>query len=475
MQSKRNLKSMLMIGFGSVCLVILLNGIYGFSSGTQNLHSLSQVAEKGLPRNQQIKKIVRGIHLYKIAVLKNNGIYEAIAKSVDLENEERTALNTVETAFEKLNDLPLSDKAIKEIAHVERLYNEWKPLMEAYKNIDSLDSTAVSELVMEEHTKARKLSESFEKLEARMDSIVIDNTEKVYSSMLVAMAGRNTALAIPIILSVLIGVFIYKDIKKRMRFELDQLKNGNDQNLSATHQISSSSHTLAGSANQQAAAVEQASATIEEISSMALSSVENAANSVKSIEEKVKEETHLMNNRMQNMSSLLSETVNKSKETTKIISSIDELAFQTNLLALNAAVEAARAGDAGSGFAVVAEEVRNLAGRSAQAAKTTADLIEMSNLNIEKMHVIGADVGNSIAAYNKLFNEALGTLKEVKSSAEYQVEGVSQLKTAVSEIEKSTQSNAASAQELASTTEQLNAQAQEFQIVVESLATYSRV
>jgi methyl-accepting chemotaxis protein len=144
-----------------------------------------------------------------------------------------------------------------------------------------------------------------------------------------------------------------------------------------------------------------------------------------------------------------------SDKISKIIKVIEEIAFQTNLLALNAAVEAARAGEHGKGFAVVADEVRNLAQRAASAAKETGDLIDQTVQRVNR----GVEM-------NKKTGESFGLIGD---SAAKVAQGVDQVNTAVSQMDKVTQQTAASAEESASAAEELSAQAESVKGIVNEL------
>ncbi|MDV7395183.1 methyl-accepting chemotaxis protein, partial [Arthrospira platensis SPKY1] len=130
---------------------------------------------------------------------------------------------------------------------------------------------------------------------------------------------------------------------------------------------------MASGASQQAASIEETSASMNEVSALAQSSSSDAERANELMKKDVVANLDTINAQMALMSSQIDRSVQMSVDTAKIVKTIDEIAFQTNLLALNAAVEAARAGSAGAGFAVVAEEVRNLAIRSAEAARLTAE------------------------------------------------------------------------------------------------------
>ena len=148
-----------------------------------------------------------------------------------------------------------------------------------------------------------------------------------------------------------------------------------------------------------------------------------------------------------------------SDDISKIIKTIDEIAFQTNILALNAAVEAARAGEAGMGFAVVAEEVRNLAQRSAQSAKETAGKIEDSVKKSEHGVQICGKVAQSLSAIVGKARQVDTLVAEIAQASKEKTQGIEQVHTAVSQMDKVTQSNAAGAEESAAAAEELSAQA----------------
>jgi methyl-accepting chemotaxis protein len=174
---------------------------------------------------------------------------------------------------------------------------------------------------------------------------------------------------------------------------------------------------------------------------------------------------------MVHLTSSMDEISKASEETSKIIKTIDEIAFQTNLLALNAAVEAARAGEAGAGFAVVADEVRNLAMRAAEAAKNTANLIEGTVKKIKE----GSEV---VQKTNTEFSEVqtssakMGELVgEISAASGEQAQGIEQIRKAVTEMENVVQRNAGNAEESASASEEMSAQAGQMKQFVAELVT----
>ncbi len=221
-------------------------------------------------------------------------------------------------------------------------------------------------------------------------------------------------------------------------------------NLSETISASmASAHALAEGASEQASSIEETSASLEEMAAMTKQNAENAGQTNILMQESIKG-IDKANSSMGILTESMQEITAASEETSKIIKTIDEIAFQTNLLALNAAVEAARAGEAGAGFAVVADEVRNLAMRAAEAAKNTASLIEGTVTKVK--------TGSSLVSEtNEMFSSvAQGVVKggelvaEINVASTEQSQGIGQINTAVAEIDKVTQQNAAQAEEMAS-------------------------
>ena len=265
--------------------------------------------------------------------------------------------------------------------------------------------------------------------------------------------GLGLALALGIGLSFVIT----RGIGTVLRRVSASLGDGSQQVASAASQVSSSSQTLAEGASEQAASIEETSSSLEEMSSMTKRNAENAQKA-NDLAKQARSAADKGTADMQTMNAAMEAIKVSSDDIAKIIKTIDEIAFQTNILALNAAVEAARAGEAGMGFAVVADEVRNLAQRSAQAAKETADKIEgaigKTAQGVEISSKVTAAL-NDIVAQIRQVDELIA---EVAGASKEQTQGISQINTAVGQMDKVTQGNAASAEECAAAAEELNLQ-----------------
>jgi methyl-accepting chemotaxis protein len=234
------------------------------------------------------------------------------------------------------------------------------------------------------------------------------------------------------------------------------------------NQLSAASQNLAEGATEQAASLEEISASLTELSSRTDGNAQNARQS-KELTDKTQAHAAKGGQVMAEMVTVIDGIKDSSDRTAKIVKSIDELAFQTNLLALNAAVEAARAGESGSGFAVVAEEVRNLAQRSATAAQETARLIQESQDKANLGVNVAKDLGKVLADITEGVRTLSGLVAEVATASAEQAEGMSQVSGAVAQIDSVTQRTAAHAEESASAGAELRRQASEVSTIIRGL------
>jgi methyl-accepting chemotaxis protein len=268
---------------------------------------------------------------------------------------------------------------------------------------------------------------------------------------------------------IVLALLITRSITRPINRITTGLSDGADQVASASGQVSSSAQQLAEGASEQAASIEETSSSLEEIASMTRHNAQNAAQA-NSLMKEANQVVARSNTSMAELSASMQEISRASVETSKIIKTIDEIAFQTNLLALNAAVEAARAGEAGAGFAVVADEVRNLAMRAADAAKNTATLIEGTVKKVK-------DGVELVTRTNHDFSEVVTSASrvgdlvgEIAAASTEQSQGIEQINKAVAEMDKVVQQNAANAEESAAASEEMNAQAEQMKGFVKELA-----
>jgi methyl-accepting chemotaxis protein len=280
------------------------------------------------------------------------------------------------------------------------------------------------------------------------------------------LIGLIAAIGIAAIIAV--ALLITRSITKPINRIISGLAESAELVASASGQVSAAGQSLAEGASEQAASLEETSSSLEQMGSMSNRNAENAGQADSHMKESQQVVTQA-NDAMEQLTTSMEEISSASDETSKIIKTIDEIAFQTNLLALNAAVEAARAGEAGAGFAVVADEVRNLAMRAAEAAKNTANLIEGTG---KKVHDGTGLVARAAEAFSKVSvsSAKVGELvAEIASASQEQAQSINEVTKAVAEMDKVTQLNAANAEESASAAEEMNAQAGEMKGFVDAL------
>jgi methyl-accepting chemotaxis protein len=313
-----------------------------------------------------------------------------------------------------------------------------------------------------------------------------ENTSTVLNMSIIMMLVSGTAIAYVIV----------RSLNRVLTSVADTLGEGANQIVAASGQLASASQSLARGANEQAASLQETSSALEEIGSMTKRNSESAqaaqalSGETRDAAETGAKRTEEMQVAMKSIMQASTEMAvaihgitNSSNSISKVISTIDEIAFQTNILALNAAVEAARAGEAGAGFAVVAEEVRSLARRSAEAAKETANMIEaavkQSQVGVEVNGRVTARIAEVVQKANGLreslthivakAREVDRVVGQITEASKEQNSGLEQINGAINLMNQVTQANAAGSEQTASASEELTAQSIELRAGVDVL------
>ena len=467
---KAKLSTRIVLGYALVLiLVVILVSISLFS-----MRIFQSQLNKVMDNSETIRLV--GIIKQSALVVSGNTRGELVFAG-DRETLERLKNETAE-ARSKL------DQAMKSLENLMLTPTE-KALLESYNGIRSQSKSVnnqVAELIA-----SGKTAEAEDLLDAQADPLMRESLNKLEELIKVADENNDvesrattktfaTAFQVLIVLAVvgiLLGFagtsFITQSIARPMNSMATRIGESAGQVAAASHQLSASASQLSQGSAEQAAAIEETSSTLQESASMMAQNSTNTKQAA-DLSEKAKESANKGSAEMKQMMESIQEIKKSSDQIAKIIKVIDDIAFQTNILALNAAIEAARAGEAGMGFAVVAEEVRNLAGRSAQAAKDTTAIIE-ANIQLSGNGVAVAgkvqDSLNEITLQSKKVSELMG---EIAAASQEQVQGIEQVNISMSQVESVTQQNAANAEESASAAEALNAQAESMKQIVRELS-----
>ena len=256
------------------------------------------------------------------------------------------------------------------------------------------------------------------------------------------------------------------DILDDLNVTMGEIQNSSHMVNSSAMQVSGSAQSLSQGATEQASSIEELSATMNDIS-VKIKETAEMSQHASGLSKETGSAVGTSNQKMNEMSRAMQDITEKSQEISKIIKTIDDIAFQTNILSLNAAIEAARAGAAGKGFAVVADEVGNLAQKSAKAAQNTSSLIEETIEAVNKGARITEETAESLSVVSQKTEKINGIITSISSASEEEAEGIKQLTTGLDQISSVVQSNTATAEESAAASQELSGQADRLNALLE--------
>jgi methyl-accepting chemotaxis protein len=448
--------------FMLVALIIAVGGGIGWWGVSSTFRDLKEISDVHVPGIKALG-IINEAHTSLQKIEKNLLIPEVYGNGAEKERQ----IKLVETYSARADKAWKIYEPLPRTSDEAALWNSLKPAWEAWKK----DNGQVIELAKAgRHDEAVALStgrarESFYASQKLLDDLIEANDKAsratqqsaetmgtMYKTLTLVGSIAGTLLA------VFLGFFLSAYITRPINRAVAGISEGADQVAAASGQVSAASESLAEGASEQASSLEETSSSLEEMSSMTRQNADNAGQA-KSMMGQARQVLDTVDRNMGNMARAIDEITHTSEETGKIIKTIDEIAFQTNLLALNAAVEAARAGEAGAGFAVVANEVRNLAMRAAEAAKNTSTLIENTITAVKGGNELTQLTRQSFQENMEIVAKIGNLVDEIAVASQEQAQGIEQINKAVAEMDRVTQSTAASAEESASASEQMTAQA----------------
>ncbi len=297
----------------------------------------------------------------------------------------------------------------------------------------------------------------------------IQRTMDIRANYLMLMVGG--VVVVGLILTIFWGWYFQWTFTAELSAICTSLHETTDVVESSAHQLAGASTSLADGATQQASSLEETSASMAEMSRIAKRNAETAHQVNDLMIQQAVPNFAQIDKRMKAMEKAVGGASQATHDTEKIIKTIDEIAFQTNILALNAAVEAARAGESGAGFAVVANEVRALAQRSAQAARDTQGLIQHAHVKTKDTMAIYAEVNKLVIENGTITNRVTTLISKVDTASREQEQGIVQIGAAIAQVDQVTQANITNAAEMSNASGELDTESASLRVNLAGLQT----
>ena len=421
-----------------------------------------KTSEMAKANNAMVKINEWAKNLYKLRA--STFKYQGMGHETDLSNAASFKSN-MDTLIEEVVEYAQSEQELENLELAKQAVVEYQTALDEWV---SVDKGIKNELLPMLKNTGEKAIAAAKELSNNVAAMTIEQADQSKSLASFSKKIVIISLFVGSIIGMILAVLITRSIVKPISRIISDLTAGSDQVASASHQVSDASNSLAEATTEQAAGLEETNSSLEEMASQIK---HNASSSIEAsqLAGETSEAASFGAEAMKKMDTAIQDIQKSSEETSKIIKTIDEIAFQTNLLALNAAVEAARAGEAGKGFAVVAEEVRNLAMRSAEAAKNTTAMIEQSVKNSNSGVAISTEVGDALSRISEAVTKTTSIVSEITTACQEQSEKIDHISQSMDNIDRITQSNAANAEESASAAQELNCQSDHMKDVVHGL------
>ncbi|UYL07419.1 methyl-accepting chemotaxis protein [Bdellovibrio sp. SKB1291214] len=463
------LSTKLILSFIFISIFVVAMGAIGLYAGKQLFTSIQNMNDNNLIpmtdlSNANMNAIYHNRELYDLVLSRDSKEIDESVKAIEVY---KTKINAL---LDKYRKTFLTDREVDLLKKFDAAWPVYeKVALAVIHSIQNGNKADAEKLINSELSASFKIVDDLLSDLVNLNVELADNTNKDAASLFSKLSNITwTGMGVSLVLSVGIGLFLAKRISSSLINVASELSGASAQTASASTQLSSASQQVSSGTTESASSLEETVAALEELTSVVNNNAKNARNAAQ-LAKTGSTSAASGNEGMKRLIESMNEISNSAKKVEDIIGVIDDISFQINLLALNAAVEAARAGDHGKGFAVVADAVRNLAQKSATAAKDISELIRDSADKTQIGSKLASDMAVALSDLVLSIEKSATINDEIALASEEQATGITQISKAMQNLDASTQQNAASAEEIAASAEEMSAQAAMLQAMVLNL------